>query len=61
MTNIATPDAAELVAIYKRAALLKANDDRAARPSCRAASAMIYYSYRGRKSFLHPRPAAARR
>jgi pyruvate dehydrogenase E1 component alpha subunit len=49
MTNIATPDAAELVAIYKRAALLKANDDRARKTIMSGRIAMIYYSYRGQE------------
>ena len=49
MTNAHVPDAAALVAIYKRAALLKANDDRARKTIMSGRIAMIYYSYRGQE------------
>ena len=49
MSNIPVPDAATLVEIYKRAALLKANDDRARKVTMSGKIAMIYYSYRGQE------------
>lgn len=49
MSNIPTPDAATLVEIYKRAALLKANDDRARKTIMSGRIAMTYYSYRGQE------------
>lgn len=42
-------DAATLLSIYKRAALLKANDERARKVILSGQIAMVYYSYRGQE------------
>lgn len=44
-----TADAATLLDIYKRAALIKANDERARKVILSGQIAMVYYSYRGQE------------
>lgn len=48
-TNQYVPDPATLIEIYKRAALLKANDERARKVILSGQIAMVYYSYRGQE------------
>jgi pyruvate dehydrogenase E1 component alpha subunit len=48
-TNNHVPDSATLLDIYKRAALLKANDERARKVILSGQIAMVYYSYRGQE------------
>ena len=48
-TNRFMPDAAALLDIYKRAALAKANDERARKVILSGQIAMVYYSYRGQE------------
>jgi len=48
-TNQYVPDSATLLDIYKRAALLKANDERARKVILSGQIAMVYYSYRGQE------------
>lgn len=48
-TNQYVPDSETLLAIYKRAALLKANDERARKVILSGQIAMVYYSYRGQE------------
>ncbi len=48
-TNQYVADSATLLAIYKRAALLKANDERARKVILSGTIAMVYYSYRGQE------------
>src|SRR3546814_18105178 len=42
-------DSAVLLEVYKRAALLKANDERARKVILSGQIAMVYYSYRGQE------------
>lgn len=48
-TNQFVPDSATLIDIYRRAALLKANDERARKVILNGQIAMVYYSYRGQE------------
>jgi pyruvate dehydrogenase E1 component alpha subunit len=48
-TNQYVPDGATLLEIYKRAALIKANDERARKVILSGQIAMVYYSYRGQE------------
>ncbi len=48
-TNQYVADSATLLEIYKRAALLKANDERARKVILSGQIAMVYYSYRGQE------------
>lgn len=48
-TNQYVADGATLLEIYKRAALLKANDERARKIILSGQIAMVYYSYRGQE------------
>ena len=53
-------DSAALLDIYKRAALLKANDERARKVILSGQVAMVYYSYRGQEILTMPPPSSAR-
>lgn len=48
-TNRFVPDSETLLDIYRRAALLKANDERARKVILSGQIAMVYYSYRGQE------------
>lgn len=48
-TNQFIPDSATLLDIYRRAALLKANDERARKVIVSGQLAMVYYPYRGQE------------
>ena len=49
LTNTHKPDAATQVEIFRRMALLKANDERARRAVTTGRLMMVYYSYRGQE------------
>lgn len=60
MQNSFQPDAAKLLDIYRRVALLHANDERARKVILSGKIAMVYYSYRGQEIIPAAMSAALR-